>query len=100
MPVLRPSCLLQEKPVFGSRQHGNVHHLSLHSVERALTGPGPPPPPSPAALRSGIGPPRRQVAAPHPHDDEEDDRALGRIFGEELPSGLVMASLLPATEGE
>jgi len=23
--------------------------------------------------------------------DEEDDRALGRIFGEELPSGLVLA---------
>jgi molecular chaperone DnaK (HSP70) len=29
--------------------------------------------------------------------EEEDDRALGRIFGEELPSGLVMAS--PAVEG-
>jgi hypothetical protein len=24
--------------------------------------------------------------------EEEDDRALGRIFGEELPSGLVLAS--------
>jgi hypothetical protein len=23
--------------------------------------------------------------------EEEDDRALGRIFGEELPSGLVLA---------
>jgi hypothetical protein len=26
--------------------------------------------------------------------EEEDDRALGRIFGEELPSGLVLASHL------
>jgi hypothetical protein len=24
--------------------------------------------------------------------EEEDDRTLGRIFGEELPSGLVLAS--------
>ena len=24
--------------------------------------------------------------------EEEDDRALGRIFGEELPSGLVLAA--------
>ncbi len=24
--------------------------------------------------------------------EEEDDRALGRIFGEDLPSGLVLAT--------
>jgi hypothetical protein len=29
--------------------------------------------------------------------EEEDDRALGRIFGEELPSGLVLVA--PAVEG-
>ncbi len=25
-------------------------------------------------------------------DEERDDRALGRIFGEELPSGLILAN--------
>ena len=31
--------------------------------------------------------------------EEEDDRALGRIFGEELPSGLVLAEPEPADSG-
>jgi hypothetical protein len=40
----------------------------------------------------------RLEAAPHAdrllpvfEGEEEDERALGRIFGEELPSGLVLA---------
>jgi hypothetical protein len=48
----------------------------------------------------GTGHIRRKPEA-HPHaarllpvldSEEEDDIALGRIFGEELPSGLVLAS--------
>jgi hypothetical protein len=30
-------------------------------------------------------------------EEERDERALGRIFGEELPSGLVMAASEDAT---
>jgi molecular chaperone DnaK (HSP70) len=50
----------------------------------------------PAAAREAVK--RRLQAMPHAErlmamfeGDEEDDRALGRIFGEDLPSGLVLA---------
>jgi len=50
----------------------------------------------PAATRESVK--RRLEAMPHAErllamleGEEEDDRALGRIFGEELPSGLVLA---------
>ncbi len=50
----------------------------------------------PAATRAAVR--RKLEAMPHAdrllaefEGEEEDDRALGRIFGEELPSGLVLA---------
>ena len=50
----------------------------------------------PAATREAVQ--RKLQSLPHAErllamleGEEEDDRALGRIFGEELPSGLVLA---------
>ena len=50
----------------------------------------------PRATRENVK--RKLEAMPHAarllavlEGEEEDDRALGRIFGEELPSGLVLA---------
>ncbi len=41
-----------------------------------------------AAVRARIGDP--QLLAQLEGETERDDRALGRIFGEQLPSGLVL----------
>jgi molecular chaperone DnaK (HSP70) len=57
----------------------------------------------PAATRETVK--RKLEALPHSErllaileGEEEDDRALGRIFGEELPSGLVLAEAPEGTE--
>ena len=73
--------------------------------------PWPPWPAAPRTPRAICPPPRAKPCArklesmPHAErllavleGEEEDDRALGRIFGEELPSGLVLAEKSPDQE--